>query len=89
MTTATLPVDELREKALTARPARVLLTALCAVFAFLGWLAGRLITIAGWLAGRAWLILAYMAEAAVYGFKAGSTLRSAPGSSGRPEQGSP
>jgi hypothetical protein len=88
VTTATtsLPVDELRSRALTARPARVLLTVIAAIGMVLGFVPGWILTRLGWLAGRIWLIGAYAVEAVVYGFKAGSTLRSAPPSPQPPRQ---
>lgn len=80
MTTATesFPVDELaagaRDRAALAGPGRVIATVIGAVFAALGWTAGRGLVIFGWLAGRTWLALAYMTEAVVFGFRNGAGL---------------
>jgi hypothetical protein len=78
MTTATtsFPVDELRERAEADRfrPGRAAATAVGWFFAALGWLAGRFLVIAGWAAGRTWMMLAYMAEAVIFGFRNGAGL---------------
>lgn len=76
MTTARIPVDELRKLAASDRfrPGYALATVLAWFFAALGWLAGRGLVLLGWLAGRTWLTLAYMAEAVIYGFRNGAGL---------------
>lgn len=77
MTTATesFPVDELSERARNApSPGRVLVTAIGALFAAIGWLLGRSLVVLGWVAGRTWLALAYVAEAVVFGFRNGAGL---------------
>jgi hypothetical protein len=78
MTTATesFPVDELRERAEADqfRPGRAVATAAGWLLAAIGWLLGRSLVLLGWAAGHAWLVLAYMAEAVVYGFRNGAGL---------------
>ena len=76
MTTARVPVDELRELAGADRfrPGYAVATVIAWILAAIGWLAGRTLVILGWLAGRTWLTLAYMAEAVIYGFRSGAGL---------------
>ena len=66
MTTAAEPVP--------GRAFRVLLWPAVALGTALGWAWGSLLTGLGWTAGRTWLILAYFAEALVYGFRMGAKL---------------
>jgi hypothetical protein len=78
MTTAPFPAaqiaDQARDRARQITPGRVAVTVIGAVFAVLGWIAGRNLVCLGWIAGRTWLALAYMAEAVVYGFRNGAGL---------------
>jgi len=76
MTTAELPVDELRERAASRsfRPGYALAAATGALFAALGWLAGRSLVVLGWTGGRLWLTGAYLAEAVIFGFRSGAGL---------------
>jgi hypothetical protein len=78
MTTEAFPVDQLaagaRDRAELAGPGRVIATIVGAVFAALGWAAGRGLVVLGWVAGHTWLVLAYMAEAVVFGFRNGAGL---------------
>lgn len=90
MTTANLPVDELRERAESRRfrPGYALAAVTYALLAALGWITGRGLVVLGWIAGRTWLSLAYMAEAVIFGFRNGAGLppKAAP-DSGKPPAG--
>ena len=66
MTTAAVTVP--------GRAGRVLLWPVVALGTAIGWAWGSLLTGLGWVAGRMWLILAYFAEAMVYGFRMGAKL---------------
>jgi hypothetical protein len=68
-------VDELLAKSREVKPGRVLLTVLTAVGVAIGWGIGRFFLAIGWLTGRAWLIGAYFAEAVIYGFREGTTIK--------------
>lgn len=73
--TGSLPVDDLIGRARKAPGARrVLMTAVAALFAGLGWVLGRGLVVLGWIAGRTWISLAYMAEAVIWGFRNGAGL---------------
>lgn len=76
MTTAEIPVAELRERAASRRfrPGYALAAVTGALFAALGWTAGRSLVVLGWTAGRAWLMSAYLAEAVIFGFRSGAGL---------------
>jgi hypothetical protein len=80
MTTAEIPVAELRERAETRqfRPGYALSVIIAWICAGLGWTAGRGLVVLGWTAGRAWLIGVFMAEAVIYGFRNGAGLPPSP-----------
>ena len=57
-----------------SRAGRALLWPVVALGTVIGWTWGALLTGLGWVLGRTWLILAYFAEALVYGFRMGAQL---------------
>ena len=52
----------------------MLLTVIAAIGTAIGWGVGRFFLGIGWLAGRTWLIMAFFAEAVIFGFRGGAKL---------------
>jgi hypothetical protein len=53
---------------------RAVLWPFAAVGTAIGWSVGRILVAIGWAAGRVWLIMAYFAEAVIYGFRMGAMI---------------
>ena len=74
MTSMTIPVDEISERARQSRPGNAALTVAAIPGVVTGWTVGRILLVLGWIAGGIWGILAFMAETVSYGFRLGAGL---------------